>query len=553
MRDRSSLRRTPSPPTAAPTVPPSATDFDLAHSYGSLSFGARLPIPHTLLEVLAVRARTHRDSPFLTVISGAGDAATLTYGEFDALSGRLATWLERACGVAEGDVVGLLPRNDAVSMAAVLGVLRAKGSVLLLNPADPAPRLRQQTEALSVRTVVRSPGVCAEHLPEALPLPHPAEVAGLPEPPPRSLPSPEADAFFFGTSGSTAASKLVAQCHYNAAVNAEAVSRHHGISPGDRLLACLPIHHVNALHLTLFGTLWGGGHVMFAHALDPFGYPRLVERFRPRIASVVPSILEALLGTWRGVPVPAELEYFISAAAPLPAATARAVAGHLGRRVVQGYGLTETVNFSTTLPRNLSGDAYRRLVLEAEIPSVGVALYGNEVAVLAPDGSPVAPGAVGEVCVRGHNVMMRYHGNPEATADAFRGGWFHTQDLGREIEEPESGRRFLVLTGRTKNIAKVRGETVSLDEVDRVLRSLRGVVDGAAVAVPDEMEGEVVLVAVVCPPALTDAELRAELSAYFPPPALPRSIVRMDAIPRTATGKLLRPQLARTLATARTR
>src|SRR5260370_145263 len=110
---------------------------------------------------------------------------------------------------------------------------------------------------------------------------------------------PFAPALFFGTSGSTATSKLVAQSHYNAAVNAEALRRHHRLRRGDRILGCLPIHHVNCLHFTIFATLTACGHAILASSFSPFDYPRLIGQFRPRIASVVPSILEALLGIWR--------------------------------------------------------------------------------------------------------------------------------------------------------------------------------------------------------------------------------------------------------------
>ncbi|HSU16586.1 class I adenylate-forming enzyme family protein [Longimicrobium sp.] len=533
------------------TVPHAAedaftADFEGAHTYRGRPFRERLPIPHTLLDLLARRARAQEGRPFLTAISAAGEAATLTYGALHLRSRALAEWLRREAGVAPGGVVGLLPLNDVPSIVAVFGVLHAGCAVLLLNPADPPARLGQQTAALGVRVVLRGAGVGEDAYPGALLLPDGAALQGIPPGAPRETAVlPEADAFFFGTSGSTAASKLVAQSHYNAAVNAEGVRRHHALAAGDRLLACLPVHHVNALHLTVFGTLAAGAHVVFAHALDPFGYPALVERVRPRIASVVPSILEVLVETWRGRSVPAGLEYFVSAAAPLSARTARRVLERLGARVMQGYGLTETVNFSTTMPRGLSDAAYRRLMLDRDIPSVGTALYGNEVAVLGPDGVPVPPGTVGEVCVRGHNVMMRYANNREATAEAFRGGWFHTQDLGFQVHDEACEHPFLVLTGRTKNIAKVRGESVSLDEMDRVLRSLPGVVDGAAVAVPDPLLGEAVLVAVVYPG--DTREVLAGLRAAFPPAALPRQIVRLDAIPRTPTGKILRMELARTL------
>ena len=525
-----------------------STEFDLAHTYRGIPFGQRLPIRPTILSYLTTRARAHGDDQFITAVSAEEHIVTLSYRELDFLSRRLACWLRRELRVRSGDVLALLPANDVPSVVAIFGLLRSGCSVLLLNPSDPEGRLRQQTEAIRAKAVLRVDAVPAELLPDSILAP---DATALDE---ESITDtdariePLADALFFGTSGSTAASKLVAQSHYNVAVNADAVRRHHGLRRGDRLLGCLPIHHVNGLHFTIFATLASGAHAILAHAFDPLGYPRLIEQFRPRIASVVPSILEALLGTWRQPVFPSEFDYFVSAAAPLTARTAREVAHKMNVRVLQAYGLSETTNFSTTLPTDLSQEAYQRLMLDAEIPSIGTAFYGNEVAVLTADGDHAAPGEIGEICVRGHNVMTRYAGNAAGTAKAFGDGWFHSQDLGLEIEDGESGTSFFVVTGRSKNIAKVRGETVSLDEMDRVLRALPQVQDAACISVPHRFLGEEILAAVVLSQDAQRTDLRTHLGAAFAPTTLPRRIVKLGAIPRTATGKILRAELAQELA-----
>jgi acyl-CoA synthetase (AMP-forming)/AMP-acid ligase II len=485
--------------------------------------------------------------------------ASLTYAELDVASLRLARHLTAELGLGPGRVAALLPTNDLPSVIAIFAFLRSGCALLLLNPRDPAARLNEQAQAIGVHAI------CEPHRPELggrglleqqtqqslgekywlLPDPWqlsasssaPSEVNGL-----HRAVDPYADALLFGTSGSTAASKLVVQSHYNAVVNAEGVGRHHGLRAGDRLLACLPIHHVNCLHLTVFGALAAGAHTFLAHGFDPFAYGRWVEGFRPRLASVVPSLLDALLTTWRKPNMPSDFQYFVSAAAPLGAATARGVLQQLGVRVLQGYGLTETVNFSTTLPRELPVEEYRRLMLEADIPSIGAPLFGNEVAVLLENGERARPGQVGEVCMRGHNVMMRYAGNAEATAEAFRGGWFHSQDLGFEVAGAGPAPSCFVLTGRGKNIAKVRGETVSLDEMDRALRALPQVRDAACAALPHRLLGDEIVAAVVFQGEPID--VLPHLQSAFAAAVLPRRVVRLAEIPRTLTGKVLRPQLA---------
>ncbi|MDO0928873.1 class I adenylate-forming enzyme family protein [Streptomyces sp. TG1A-8] len=528
---------------------PSPTDFDRAHTYLGKPLAERLTPWPTVLSRLDHHARVRPGAPFLTTPTPTGDTVTLSYGEADALSRRLAAWLRRDRAVRPGSTVALAPVNDAASVLTVLAVLRAGCSLLMLSPQDPAARRRELTGAAGAELVLRPATLAAQALPEAVAVPDAHTLDAQAELPSDPAADPSAGAFCFATSGSTAAGKLVVQSHYAAAVNAEALRRHHGLRPGDRVLGCLPIQHVNGLHFTVLGVLAAGAHVLLAPGFDPLRYPGLLERFRPRIASVVPSILEALTETWRQPELPSDFHYFVSAAAPLSARTARAVGQRTGARVLQGYGLTETVNFSTTLPADLSEDAYRRLMLDTDIPTIGTALYGNEVAVLTSGGERAAPGEEGEICMRGHNVMTRYQGNEQATAEAFAGGWFHSQDLGTQITDPESGRTFVVVTGRRKNIAKVGGEAVSLDEVDRVLRAVPHLRDAASVALPHRFLGEEVVAAVVpAPGADAVAQARTALARSFRPTCRPGRIVVLEAIPRTATGKVLRRDLAATIA-----
>lgn len=523
--------------------------FNLAHTYRGISFDQRLPIRTTILSYLDAHAQWHGDDPFITAVSTLDQTVTLSYRQLDVYSRRLAEWLRGEAQVGRGDIVALLPANDIQSVVAIFGLLRSGCSILFLNPNDPVGRWQQQMEALGVLVVLYAPALAVtDHLlPNAIAIPDPSTLrheASIWHDVPID---PSADALFFGTSGSTAASKLVAQSHYSAAVNAAGICRHHQLQPGQRFLGCLPIYHVNGLHFTIFGTLASGAHAILAQNFEPFSYPHLIERFRPRIASVVPSILEALLGTWRRPSLPQEFCYFVSAAAPLTASTARALAQKMNTRILQGYGLTETINFSTTMPIDLSEEAYRRLMLDAEIPSIGIAIYGNEVMVRTASGNQTAPGEIGEICMRGHNIMMGYANNPDATAEAFQDGWFHSQDLGFEIKD-EAGRSFYVITGRTKNIAKVRGESVSLDEMDRVLRSLPTVQDAACVSLAHRFLGDEIIAAVVCPESVSDIDVRNHLRTVFAPSVLPNRIVRLEAIPRTPTGKIRRATLTQDLA-----
>ncbi|MEV6564968.1 class I adenylate-forming enzyme family protein [Streptomyces kronopolitis] len=523
-----------------------AADHARAHRYQGAEPGFPFSAWRTPFDALRWFARRQGDAPLITAVAHSGTETTLDYRTADVASRALAGWLAAQWGGARPAVLALAPTNDVPSVLAMLAALRAGFGLLMLGPNDPPERRAQQREAVGAPVVLHAPGTDAPHA-GSLTLPHWADLADRELP----LPSvdPAADALYFATSGSTAASKIVAQSHRNAVANAEAVRRHHGLAPGDRLLGCLPIHHVNGAHFTVLGAMMAGAHTILAESFSPMSYPKTLRHYRPRLASVVPGILEALTETWRGPEVPPDFDYFVSAAAPLTTRTARSVADRLGARVLQGYGLSETTNFSTTMPADLSEDGYRRLMLDPDIPSVGVAVPGNDVAVLDERCRPVRPGEIGEVCMRGFNVMSRYAGNAEATAEAFRDGWFHSQDLGYRVTE--DGRDHFVLTGRLKNIAKVSGETVSLEEMDRVLRALPEVRDAACVTVPDRFTGESIVAAVVLDPATDTAGARAALRARFPQAVLPARVVSVPEIPRTATGKVLRPQLAVSLSEAK--
>ncbi len=514
------------------------------HRYRGVHFRDRAALP-LVSASLVDQAQRRGDQPFLTAEAPDGQSCTVSYHELDQASARIAGWLQQKLGLRAGDVVGFVATNDANSVLTLFALLRAGIRALMLSPSDPPARLNEQLGVLGARTVLVTRPDPAHRLENAVCVPDAQRL-----PPTTSAvdhASRAADvALYFGTSGSTAASKLVAQAHYNMAANARAMQLHHRLVPGDRLLACLPLHHVNCLHLTIVGAFASGAHVYLAPRFDLFQYARILRAFEPKIASVVPSILEALSSTWRSEPLPESFRYFISAASPLSAQTAAVVRQKLGARIVQGYGLTETTNFSTTLPTDLSA-AQLALIERAAQPSIGVAVDGNEVAVLDSDGVPLPPGEVGEVCVRGHNVMLGYAENPEATAEAFRGGWFHTQDLG--FYRQHEGQDYFFITGRSKNIAKVGGESVSLEELERVLRSVPGMLDAACLSMPHRLHGDLIWAALVWPAEAPEPDYAPVLRGHFSAAARPRRFIRVDAVPRSPTGKILRPKLAELLTT----
>lgn len=510
-----------------------------AHCWRNRHVSAADECKVTVLDALTKQAALHPDAPAFTELDSSGRQHTISFRQLNALSLAGAGWLHESAQVRRQDVLGIVPLNDLRSIVAIFAALRLGARVAFLDPLAPPGRHLSITDSLGVTSVIRSQpdvhGIDAHLFPQLSELSSHRAVPHLAD--------PAAEAFYFPTSGSTAASKIVAQTHRAITSNALAIKRHHGLRHGDRFLGCLPIHHVNGLHFTIMATMFCGSHAVLPRGFDPFLYPRQLSAVAPRIASVVPSILLALLTTWREAKVPNDFSYFVSAAAPLPQNFAKSVWDRWGLRVLQGYGLTETTNFSTTMPTWLSDASYVRQMLEPDIPSVGLPMAGNEVAILRPDGTAVDPGEEGEICIRGHNVMARYVGNCEETEHAFRHGWFHSGDLGGFRDDPEAGPGFVVITGRAKNIAKIRGESVSLEEMERVLLTIPGVRDAACVALPDRLLGENIVVALNAGESISDLMVLARLRQDFSEASLPRRILRIEKVPRTLTGKLLRPQL----------
>ena len=462
---------------------------------------------------------------------------TLPYGEGLRLVERAGASLR--CG--PGAFVGILPSNSTDSAVLILAVLRARATAVLLSPRQPDVRIAEQAARADCQLVLdcadRRPSVACEVVEgrEVLAAEAPGAIDGEP--------APDDLAVLVYTSGSTAASKAVALTHYNLAVNAEALIRHHRLGPETVALASLPLSHVNALGFTLIAVAMAGGRTILVDEFEPRAYFAAAASHGATLASVVPSLLTALADV-DDVPELPRLEYFVSAAAPLGAGTARQVCERIGKRIVQGYGLSETTNFSTLMPRDLEPDEYRCVMLESSIPPVGVPVFGNEVAVLDPGGAPVADGKTGEICMRGHNVMAGYFDDPEATAQAFRGGWFHSGDIGR-FETYAGGRRFLCITGRAKNVVKVGGESVSLEEIERALETLPEVVEAGAVGLPHRLLGEEVAAAVVARDAtLDDRAVREALLAVLPAAHVPTRLRLVTRLPRVANGKLDRRELA---------
>jgi acyl-CoA synthetase (AMP-forming)/AMP-acid ligase II len=460
---------------------------------------------------------------------------------------RTSLHLVANCGVTVGSRVALSPQNDISGLVTFLAIVYVGATCVMVPATDPSERRVEKVRGtraslwISDNPVASMPGIRLETL---------SSLASLDECPGSALldaniPNADDPAVIFFTTGSTAAAKAVVQSHGNVVSNCAALVSHHGLGKDDRVLGVLPMHYANGLELSLLTPLISGGTAILLRSFDPMTYLDACTQHRASIASVVPAILDAICASRFNPDLPC-LRYFISAAAPLSSRTANAVWARFSKRVVQGYGLSETTNFSTSLPIDLSVSEYREAVLDATIPMVGMALIDCELVVRDKEGRAVDLGVLGEVSMRGDSVMLGYDANPAANAEAFRDGWFHSGDEGFLSLVGERPEPMLTLTGRFKNTIKVGGIGVSLDEIDRLVQALEGVRDAVSVRASHTDLGESVLVLIKADSEAPDetcevaANVRAALEQTVGIPHAGLAIEFRQSLPRTPNGKVLR-------------
>jgi fatty-acyl-CoA synthase len=340
------------------------------------------------------------------------------------------------------------------------------------------------------------------------------------------------------TSGTTSRPKGVMITHRNAYMNMVGTMLHMPMQMTDRYLWTLPMFHANGWTYTWIVTAIGGTHVCL-RKVDPLRIFELTGQERITMLCAAPTVLiamanappEARAQAPKGVRV-------VTAGAPPAAATIERIEGELGWIITQVYGLTETAPFITVcepLPEHAALSAADRAVIKAR---QGVELLtSGELKVVTEDGREVPHDGhtVGEIVVRGNVVMKGYYNDPEASAQAMRGGWFHSGDAA--VVHPDG---YAEIRDRLKDVIISGGENISSVEVEGVLLRHPAVQEAAVVGMADARWGEAPHAFVVLKPgaAATSDELRAftrERLAHF---KTPHSVTFIAELPKTATGKI---------------
>jgi len=341
------------------------------------------------------------------------------------------------------------------------------------------------------------------------------------------------------TSGTTSRPKGVVTTHANITAQITTLVEAWEWSRDDRILLCLPLHHVHGIINVLSCALWSGA---ICEMLPRFDANAVWERIAAESLTLfmaVPTIYVKLIAEWEASSPErrttlsrsaAQLRLMVSGSAALPVSTLKRWKEITNQTLLERYGMTE---MGMALSNSYRGE---------RIPgSVGKPLPGVEVRLVDEDGDEVVPGTPGEIEVRGANVFIEYWGKPEATRDAFRNGWFRTGDMA--INEDGIYR----ILGRTSiDILKTGGHKVSALEVEEVLRDHPAIAECAVVGVPDPEWGERVAAALVLKNGaeLGLDELRAWSKERLAVHKVPSRFLTLEALPRNAMGKVTKPAIA---------
>jgi acyl-CoA synthetase (AMP-forming)/AMP-acid ligase II len=354
-----------------------------------------------------------------------------------------------------------------------------------------------------------------------------------PADPPDDL-TEDALAGIFYTGGTTGKSKGVMLTHRNLVANAFHYQACSPFGPDTCWLIVAPLFHL-AGSIAVLSTVWHGGRHVVLPAFDPAAALTLVETHRVTATLVVPTMLAAMsdeqLARPRDV---SSLRTISHGGSPVATETLRrAHAAFPDAELVHIYGATETAPIATTFRHE------ERLLDAPQARSCGQPAVGVDMRIVGPDGTPVETGAVGEVVIRGPNVMTGYWNKPAETAAALRDGWYRSGDLAYMDEQS-----YVYLVDRAKDVIVTGGENVYGTEVEDVLFRHPAVLEAAVFGVPDERWGEAVHAVVVLRSEVSEAELISHCHAAIAGYKVPKRIdFRSEPLPKSGAGKVLKREL----------
>ena len=477
---------------------------------------------------------------------------TFTYAQVDEISGRVAGAL-LALGLEQGDKVAVQLPNLPQFLFSYFGILKAGLVMVPLNPLLKAPEVAYHLTDSDAKLLITFEMFADEAVKGAGQVDGiTTYVVNLPGNDVRPAGTKHFDELYFAedtrdivpldpgetavllyTSGTTGKPKGAELTHFQLFMNCTTAGALFAYREDDIGLAVLPLFHVFGLSSVLNTSVRYGGTIVL---VPRFELPAVIEAMSTKgctIFSGVPTMIQALLAADLGGADLSRMRVAVSGGAAIPGEVIRGFEQKFPNVVVlEGYGLSESAS-TTTLNRSAE---------ERKVLSIGKPIWGVEVKVVDDDDKPLPTGQahVGEIVIRGHNIMKGYYKNPEATAEAMRGGWFHSGDLAYQDDEG-----FLFIVDRKKDLVIRGGYNVYPREIEEVLYEHPAIAEAAVIGKRDDTLGEEVVAVVSLKPGadLTAEEVIAfckeRLAAY----KYPREVRFVDELPKGPTGKILKKEL----------
>lgn len=481
----------------------------------------------TQLFDLSLRGRADRVG--LEYVDRSGADRALTFGEIDARASRMAHELG-ARGIARGDRLCVHLPNGVEFIDLYLACVRLGVILVPMNVLYRERELRHIVSDSEPRAVVVDPASDATYPANAVLLSIDelsSAAAGRDATRPSAALDGDDPVLIVYTSGTTGTAKGAVLSHNNLAANAVTLTASWQITEADRYLAMLPLFHVHGLGNGLHSWLISGCRMRLLDRFDQRTTPAVMADFKPTLVFGVPTVYVRLLdpsvvGDAAAKAIGSNARLFVSGSAPLPAHVHEAFREKFGHTILERYGMSEALMIMSNLYQG-----------ERRAGAVGPPLPGVSARVVDEQGAVLGDDAVGEIEIRSPHLFAEYWRRPDSTAAAFHDGWFRTGDLG--LRSPDG---FYTLRGRRGDLIISGGFNIYPREIEELLLEDERIREAAVLGVKDDIRGEVPIAYIVADESLDVAEIEATCRTQLASFKVPRAFLRVDALPRTALGKV---------------
>lgn len=504
--------------------------------YNNLDYSLPLIDNIFIYNFLLKNYKIHKNDLFLT-----HKGKEYSYGDLYRVTMNINAYINKKFNYDNINTVAIIGKNDFHNICLILSVIVSGKKVVVLNADDPCERIDSQIKQSDSDLLISLQNTenkfkqsCNQVVIEDKIL--------------KSLNFINADYHYVNqsvenslyngsivmfTTGTTSASKAVVQSQYAILLNSMVLAKVHNMFNMNRkILSCLPIYYANGLEFGVISTIISSAHLYLVDSEELLVIPEITLNNRINIVNIVPPLLDILSISNNFEKYFKYINYFVTAASPLSQTTASRVYKKAQKKVIQGYGLTETINFSTLLPPTITDKEYIDLMIECDIPTVGKELFGVNVSI----------GQVNnEVLMRGHSLMLEYYRNSNETSKSFKENYFHSGDIGEF--KIYNNQKYLVLKGRIKNIIKINGKAISLDEIDLCLKKDDIFKDVVSVSKNHKTYGEIIDIYYVSNKQVDKRYINNILNKSIDIDKVKFNLCKVDHIPRSLNGKVNRNNL----------